>query len=1010
LGAGATAGLAGALNHRGTLCGRCCRSRRRALGVAQAPAVLTEKKAPWILTKPKVSVVLPKDALKNRSDKVLKRYTAPSVVGMYDVGAAKRHCTIDIGNEEEDSDNEEPDSGSELVSPSGLPITLAPRTPMSVRCRRLSSSCPDLASLDTDLPNRAITRSCPLLSRRGKKRLSLSFSESSSSGQVSSPVSPASPKTPLSPEKRKYVVPEDSVLESIFDSVDTNREGALTKDGVGKALELAEKHCAFPTACLGLRSPSAAGQVDSAEEVAVRAERFFSMMSESSRVDAAKETEARIDRRTFVNSMKELAEIANGLDGLSAKQFMEVLLLAFERFDENGDGRLSPEEFAAALTALGLELSPSSQGRLHALLDTDGDGYIEHEAANVSQLERFMKAFQASMQYQIDTKAQKIMPLVESLQPAAQAAAEVAAAAAATVTGASDSDSTEASASDNVKEEVAKEIVPKTQGLEEMSKAFQDFCQKTSSALVERAEAVADAVECGLDMTGVALALQGVTRELGSVDCWEQVNIGDLSPFLVFLCVSGLHMAREVNRSHPEKDLAADEALLYVQSFQAHGFSVAEFRELLEAGFSWCDAKKGSVLEDSEQLRILIRGTGQAVKGWITTDEQQPSLTTKEKSIKRVGPGTVLGGEGILADGPTSLQIRFQARSACRYAAWDAAQLKEHLDRHPGIKRRMQSLLESRSSPRRKVSGKETQVDEAESDDMVKFSPEKVFDDVAKGGDTLELKGLQAALRIFLQRHHKELQLQATDEVVSQMSKTLLADGTGVSRDDFTVKLQALAAALASQPRGLSVKQVQQLATSALEYLKAREPGNTCESERAAMELPDLGRLARAFQSAMEEQCRRKGLDRVGSALQALASGVMASVLPEVEAAAAAGEAASCSPVTALEETAQMPLKVVQDGFGCINDIMNQPEMVQELLQSSLDAAALLTASSRLALELCGLESWSDFDASTVVPLLVFVGLSAVYTARDLAEGDSKVQVAANVGHIYPARTRFQTH
>eukprot|EP00262_Sarcandra_glabra_P014173 TRINITY_DN4082_c0_g1_i1.p1 TRINITY_DN4082_c0_g1~~TRINITY_DN4082_c0_g1_i1.p1 ORF type:complete len:153 (-),score=19.30 TRINITY_DN4082_c0_g1_i1:199-657(-) len=49
----------------------------------------------------------------------------------------------------------------------------------------------------------------------------------------------------------------------------------------------------------------------------------------------------------------------------------------FNRFDANGDGKISADEFADVLHALGSSTSQEELNRMMAEIDTDGDGYID---------------------------------------------------------------------------------------------------------------------------------------------------------------------------------------------------------------------------------------------------------------------------------------------------------------------------------------------------------------------------------------------------------------------------------------------------------------------------------------------------------------------------------------------------------------------------------------------------------------------------------------------------------
>ncbi|KAF8390007.1 hypothetical protein HHK36_024527 [Tetracentron sinense] len=51
----------------------------------------------------------------------------------------------------------------------------------------------------------------------------------------------------------------------------------------------------------------------------------------------------------------------------------------FNRFDANGDGKISSTELGSVLQALGSDTSPEELKRMMAEIDTDGDGFINLE-------------------------------------------------------------------------------------------------------------------------------------------------------------------------------------------------------------------------------------------------------------------------------------------------------------------------------------------------------------------------------------------------------------------------------------------------------------------------------------------------------------------------------------------------------------------------------------------------------------------------------------------------------
>nr|GMC69175.1 calcium-binding allergen Ole E 8-like [Ipomoea batatas]GMD52401.1 calcium-binding allergen Ole E 8-like [Ipomoea batatas]GME03473.1 calcium-binding allergen Ole E 8-like [Ipomoea batatas] len=57
-------------------------------------------------------------------------------------------------------------------------------------------------------------------------------------------------------------------------------------------------------------------------------------------------------------------------------QDAEEVQKVFERFDSNSDGKISAEELACVMKALGSDVSPEELGRIMEGIDTDKDGFI----------------------------------------------------------------------------------------------------------------------------------------------------------------------------------------------------------------------------------------------------------------------------------------------------------------------------------------------------------------------------------------------------------------------------------------------------------------------------------------------------------------------------------------------------------------------------------------------------------------------------------------------------------
>lgn len=964
LGLGGSVGIIGAMSRKNSLCGRFCRRRRSARRALELP---------------------------------LKRVT------IQDCGVAQRVSSLSVTSACQDSADDVAEFAKAGVHTLITPVSRSsnvpelPVTPFSIRHRLGSSSCPQLPLLEPEAES---------MSRKKHGRLGASRSSSCSSTprivrehsaskrqfaaseQEDLQSSPSSATSHLSPERRGrlWQVPEDHILESIFDQVDITGSGTLDRAGLGQALELVEQRCAFPAACLGLGRQLSS--TTSKDDSVSRADRLFTLLATGDQ-----QTTLVVSKHAFIAGLQDLVEVANCLQGLSARQFLEVLLLAFERFDENSDGLLSSSEFSAALNSLGLEFAPRAQQKLHALLDVDGDGFIEHATANASELERWVNAFRTSVEFQVQHRAQKIMPLVESLHAAATA--NITKSRTMNDLGTCEPEGSCQRSHDAQRQSQQTEELPKYTAkpriIEEAWHGPQEFLKSTMSALVERAEAVADAVECSLDLAGTILALQGVARELEGAATWDDVNLGDLSPFLAFLGVTALHMMREFNQSQPAKDLTADEAMLYVQSFQEFGFSITEFRQLLTAGFSWLDIPQGDALDASSYLLVILRGS-------VTS-----SVKAQAKTAVKFGPGSVFANELPAGRAGPQRQDSLMAAEMLRCASWNQAALQEFLDANPRTKERMFSFMtKSRCAQHAR-------------------NAFRVADSTCSG--SLEADGLKAALRLYLQYHGHELQLQQSEKVVQRFAETMLSrDSNMINKDKFVSTLQELALGLVAV-NGLTVQQAHAAAIHALEHfgqkgnpssrhfaaafdqLQLNMPKRSAEAmhialehgfneklvaaaqtsarvevtqgstREAGFEIPDACRVADAFKAAMQRQWRRKGFDDLGSAIHGVMTGTAGSDAPRV----AAGDESVC------DDSYQRKQDAPHDGMCSVHDLFKEPELLQESVEKTMDVTAFLTASFSLSLELCGQQSWSEFNASEVVPLLLFVGVSGAYMARDLA-------------------------
>lgn len=68
---------------------------------------------------------------------------------------------------------------------------------------------------------------------------------------------------------------------------------------------------------------------------------------------------------------------ANPIPTFGSSETMDHVETVFNRFDANGDGRISASELGDVMRALGSSPTADELGRMMAELDTDGDGFID---------------------------------------------------------------------------------------------------------------------------------------------------------------------------------------------------------------------------------------------------------------------------------------------------------------------------------------------------------------------------------------------------------------------------------------------------------------------------------------------------------------------------------------------------------------------------------------------------------------------------------------------------------
>eukprot|EP00931_Biecheleriopsis_adriatica_P043885 TRINITY_DN25079_c0_g1_i1.p1 TRINITY_DN25079_c0_g1~~TRINITY_DN25079_c0_g1_i1.p1 ORF type:complete len:1107 (-),score=202.03 TRINITY_DN25079_c0_g1_i1:91-3411(-) len=331
----------------------------------------------------------------------------------------------------------------------------------------------------------------------------------------------------------------------------------------------------------------------------------------------------RVTRAKFIEGMQELSEAISGLGGLTVSQLSEILRCALERFDENADGQISVEEFAAALNVLGFNVSPQAVGRLHSLLDLDGDGFISGPDASALAgsvgLGRLTSAFQVAMKEQYK---RVVEPKVTSL---------------ATLEGGAG-------------------VGPGANSVDDLQ----------------------DLLDAGLDTAAFFTAIAGIYREIAGHGVAD-LDPSKLAPFLIFMGLSGIYMARELSMQEVT-DMTEDEVLLYAREFRNSGFSLMAFRRFLrEGGSVWRDFAPGeSLSEVAGCVSFIVRG----------------SVLCRPDVVRSHGPL----GEGrflrTFNQGLPEVEEWRAAENGVRLVSFEMSQLNRYLALDKGSESRLRSLLQ----------------------------------------------------------------------------------------------------------------------------------------------------------------------------------------------------------------------------------------------------------------------------------------------------------------------------
>lgn len=346
-------------------------------------------------------------------------------------------------------------------------------------------------------------------------------------------------------------------------------------------------------------------------------ERLMAFLEEyNESVTPSSSTEPYINRKAFVSGFRDLGIVLAQVktQNLSASQLCVVVGAAFKHFDLDSDGKLTVEELKAATQVLGLELSEYSVEVLHRFIAPTCVAPFQSNDAPI--WEQIGNAFQATWE---QTQRRYSFDSVNT-------------------------------------------IMARMSKVPETPSSRQDPFGFMQKQVCEIAEHWADAFELAVTTVGMTVAAQYACDCLDGVQAISSADPSKAAPFLTFLALGVMDMAKSVDEMQL-KEMTVDEALLYAVVFRNKGISQVQFRRMLSLkGCRWTVSGAGETLNESDDRLMMM------VKGRAQTRTQATAV-----------PGTLIGAATYLRN--TDIKpLPLVAKVGVTCVSWDSKELRELLD------------------------------------------------------------------------------------------------------------------------------------------------------------------------------------------------------------------------------------------------------------------------------------------------------------------------------------------
>jgi len=357
-------------------------------------------------------------------------------------------------------------------------------------------------------------------------------------------------------------------------------------------------------------------------------------------------------QRNLEDSATNWDEVSQAIAALDINigEFKDVIRYAFTNFDENGDGKISFEEFCLACRTLGVTLSAEKYEKIFNVLARGGD-CIKPEESSQEAWQSFGQGFDAALRAQYKNKgfarAQFVLNEVGD------------------------------------------------QWNREQNLPLPERVGRAATLFWNQAESLSDLVEFLLDLVGVGIALGSINEELGCLpNCKEEVDVANLIPLVFLLRKSLSDVLKEVSDNYVQ-DLDQDTAVAFATVFKPAGVKLTAFMKIRSQGAQWQNISRGQEVSyrstaNGNTLQLIVRGSMSLIAQGNVAGLSETVAVLKTGSF--IGGAQFIGAEDGLVSGRGSSSLL--ANDDVLLLKWpDAGRLKNFLSVYESLRTQFTSVI-----------------------------------------------------------------------------------------------------------------------------------------------------------------------------------------------------------------------------------------------------------------------------------------------------------------------------